>query len=580
MDPKYLTSDEARYECSVWGLPYEGLNDRQVIVSLKTQVKGRTAMERWKKPMPGHLEANDEANQCDRILGELASLIENDMQGNRREVTARFLHVLFRFLRAARAAQKDTVIMVKVRDMLADTADVLEMEEAKVLLGQGEIDPSVVTMFDSVCLWESDDEVDSREPRGKLLNSTTRDNRNERAGRSEGDQFVRLLISQVEALSAELSELKSSKRDNSLSRLLGKSGTSGQQTATVRSDPPTRELNTLANASTVPNTAGRENGSELTNPRRRSTRGRGNRSNRGNDSTNNGHTYIRRPVNLANEWGLKYAGEGRGLSFEMFEKLVRDAARGDGITEEQLFNTGPKFLEGQAKDDYLYWGPEANNWGEFLEKLKEASNAEINKGSLVQRMRDTVQRKGESYMVYRARMMDSVKMMTHRMPEMEIVELLLANMQGDLADKVMAFSVESLDDLDRAVKRVQGNLKMRNSGKLSAKTSTTKGNYTYRRQVNQVTSEKNCESASEEEGKNLEVNEVRNDNRYRGKGKTPYCYFCLEQGHWTNQCKYSVESLLNDQEIAKIIFQKFPEIKGKIPAKKSENGEKDRVNRK
>jgi hypothetical protein len=47
MDPRYLISDEARYEC-VWGLPYDGFNDRQ----FKTRLKGKTAMDHQKRSIP------------------------------------------------------------------------------------------------------------------------------------------------------------------------------------------------------------------------------------------------------------------------------------------------------------------------------------------------------------------------------------------------------------------------------------------------------------------------------------------------------------------------------------------------
>jgi hypothetical protein len=534
-------------------------------------------------------------------LDELLGRIDDDRSGNRKEVEARFHHAFFRYFRAARKGNLDKEIQTRVRSKLIELADALDLSVAKELAAldaNRALDVSALnSVWEETALGNGNNEKSDEEEDALLQSSTPilsgalskRDQELLKLVRNEEAQQIKALKQEMANLRAKMQE-KEEKKDQQgkiefPQNMPGMPYSWNYMGFPMPMPPPgypplmpnygnqflpngNQNNSQVGNVSKPEKTSDRNNRTSNSRAERSTTTEEVvNNSSRSNSPTGKGNKtgsdVLRRPVNLSMDWNIRYSEEGKGMDLESFLTMLKIYADADGVTEEQLFKCGAKFLEGKALKDYVHWGKYAKNWEQFVDKLRIASGVKVKRTSIIDQIRTTVQGPKEAYMVFRSRIDGLCEKIDPPIPEEELLEYVMGNLRRDIARLLITAKVHTMEDLDRAVGEIEPGLERYNKrhdkptervGKLGKGTNN---------QVYHVGLSHEIDSEDDDLEESLEVMEAYVHQKGRDRKKSfrdPYCGICQEKGHWVSQCKYNVRTMAGEEEMKGVLRNKFPEL--------------------
>lgn len=147
------------------------------------------------------------------------------------------------------------------------------------------------------------------------------------------------------------------------------------------------------------------------------------------------------------KWGLRFAGDHKGLSLSSFLEKVEEYRISRNVSKEMLLSSGVDLFSGRAYQFYLAYREEVNSWDDFVALLREEFLTVDYNEKLFDEIKKRTQGPDESMGIYLAVMAGYFKRLTCSISEETKLKILLRNIAPYYQNHLGLVDIKSISEL-------------------------------------------------------------------------------------------------------------------------------------
>lgn len=157
------------------------------------------------------------------------------------------------------------------------------------------------------------------------------------------------------------------------------------------------------------------------------------------------------------KWGIRFRGDGVGLSFNDFVSQVEMKAAGQNMHPDEIMFEFCELLDGPAKTWYRAFFRRYHNWNELRDGMRNQFLPPDYDFRLKRQIEDRLQGPNENFGMFRANMEMLFSDLSNPISEREKLDILLRNMDEYYLDKVADRGIVNVDELEKFCRNLELN---------------------------------------------------------------------------------------------------------------------------
>ncbi|XP_074000071.1 uncharacterized protein [Rhodnius prolixus] len=155
------------------------------------------------------------------------------------------------------------------------------------------------------------------------------------------------------------------------------------------------------------------------------------------------------------EWGVKFSGDGQGLSVHAFLEAIEEMKVARNTNDDDLFASAYDLFTGRALIWYKAIRREATTWDQVVQEMKAEFEPQDYTERLWEEIRARTQGDDEPMGIFIAIMRNYFHRLPTRPSETEMLRVVMRNLHPYYLDRLSLHEVSRLDDLVEKVRRIE-----------------------------------------------------------------------------------------------------------------------------